>query len=46
MEYEIYKIIESRRKIEKETTGGTEEIETTFSALTKKFLEKIKPVGV
>lgn len=37
----VYNIIESRRKVEKEGTGGQEEVETTFKALTSKLLQKI-----
>lgn len=37
----VYKIIDNRRRIEKETTGGTEEIETTFGALTKQVLSSL-----
>jgi len=36
----IYNIIDSRRRVEKEGTGGQEEVETTFTALTKKYLGK------
>jgi len=37
---DIYKIIDSRRMLEKETTGGSEQINTTFSALTKTLFNK------
>ena len=41
LDEQVYKIIEARRRIEKETTGGAEEVETTFAALTKELLRGI-----
>lgn len=38
----IYKVIESRRMVEKETTGGQEVVETTFASITRDILAAAK----
>lgn len=38
----IYKIIDVRRRLEKETTGGQEETDTTITALTKELFKGIE----
>lgn len=42
LDEDIYKVIEARRLVERESTGGQEKIESTFSQISKKLLAQMR----